>query len=101
MSKRNRGQRARVRRNKLVAARAELAILLEDRLEKYHLQLNTHSTEKLLDYVREYNDVPFWALRNYVKQSVWSDPTQWQPDDKADAFTHYGPSLDKLIKPPT
>jgi hypothetical protein len=101
MSKRNRGQRARVRRNKLVAARAELAILLENRLDKYHLQLNTHSTEKLLDHVREFHDVPFWAQRNYIKQYVWNDPTKWLPDDKADAFTYYGPSLDKLIKPST
>ena len=101
MSKRDRGQRARERRNKLVAARAELAILLEDRLDKYHLQLNTHSTEKLLEHVRQYNVVPMWAERNYIKQSVWNDPSQWQPGDHADAFTYYGPSLDKLIKPST
>lgn len=101
MSKRDRGQRARVRRNKLVAMRAELTILLEDRLEKYHMQLNNRSTGMLLAHVRQYNVVPMWATRNYVKQSVWSDPTKWLPDDKADAFTYYGPSLDKLIKPST
>lgn len=93
MSKRDRGQRARARRNKLIAARAELAILLEDRLDKYHLQLNTHSTEKLLDHVRQYDVVPIWATRNYTKFSAWNDPTKWLPDDKADAFTYYGPGL--------
>lgn len=101
MSKRNRGQRARVRRNKLVAMRAELTILLEDRLEKYHLQLNTNSTENLLEHVRAFNVVPLWAQRNYVKQSVWSDPTKWLPEDKADEVTYYGAGLEKLIKPPT
>ncbi len=77
MSKRARGQRAIARRNKLMAMRAELAILLENRLDKYHMQLNTHSTEKLLEHVREFNVVPLWAERNYVKQSVWSDPSNW------------------------
>ena len=103
MSKRDRGQRARVRRNKLVAARAELAILLEDRLEKYHLQLNTHSTEKLLDHVRQYNVVPIWATRNYVKQSVWNDPVSWTTmhSDQMDAFTYCGPSITKMVKPST
>ena len=101
MSKRNRGQRARTRRNKLVAMRAELTILLENRLHPYHTQLNTHSTEKLLAHVREFGDVPMWATRNYVKFSEWNDPTQWLPDDKADAFTYYGQSIDKLIKPST
>lgn len=93
MSKRDRGQRARTRRNKLIAARAELAILLENRLDKYHMQLNTRSTEMLLDHVRLFNVVPVWAQRNYVKQSVWNNPTQWLPDDKSDAFTYYGPGL--------
>lgn len=101
MSKRDRGQRARERRNKLVAMRAELTILLENRLHPYHMQLNTRSTEMLLEHVREFNVVPLWATRNYIKQSVWSDPIQWLPDDKADAFTYYGQSIDKLIKPST
>ena len=101
MSKRNRGQRAQARRNKLMALRAELAILLENRLHKYHMQLNTYSTEKLLEHVHAFNVVPLWAERNYVKQSVWSDPTKWLHDDKADAVTYYGAGLEKLIKPPT
>lgn len=101
MSKRDRGQRARVRRNKLVAARAELTILLENRLHKYHMQLNTRSTEKLLAHVREFGDVPLWAQRNYVKQSVWGDPTKWLPDDSADARTYYGAGLDNLLNPST
>ena len=88
MSKRDRGQRARTRRNKLIAMRAELAILLENRLEKYHMQLNTHSTEELLEHVRQYDVVPLWAQRTYVKQSVWNDPTRWLPDDKADAIRY-------------
>ena len=77
MSKRDRGQRARARRNKLVAARAELAILLEDRLEKYHMQLNNRRTGMLLAHVREYNVVPMWAERNYTKFSAWNDPSNW------------------------
>lgn len=77
MSKRARGQRARTRRNKLIALRAELAILLEDRLERYHMQLNTRSTEMLLEHVREFNVVPLWAQRNYVKFSAWNDPNSW------------------------
>ena len=93
MSKRDRGRRARERRDKLIAARAELAILLEDRLEKYHLQLNNRSTEMLLAHVRQYNVVPMWATRNYVAWNGISDPTKWLPDDKADAFTYYGPGL--------
>ena len=49
MSKRNKGARARVRRNNLLTMRAELAILLENQLDPRHLQLNTHSTLKLLE----------------------------------------------------
>lgn len=79
MSKRNRGQRARTRRNKLITMRAELTILLENRLDKYHMQLNTRSTEMLLDHVRLFNVVPSWAQRNYVTWSDTPDPTQWQP----------------------
>lgn len=87
MSKRNRGQRARTRRNKLIALRAELTILLEDRLERYHMQLNTRSTEMLLEHVRKFNVVPLWAQRNYVKQSVWSKPPSWV-DDTTDAMRY-------------
>ncbi|CAB5219996.1 hypothetical protein UFOVP232_21 [uncultured Caudovirales phage] len=97
MSKRNRGQKARARRNKLLVMRAELAILLENRLHTYHVQLNTHSTEKLLEHVREFNVVPLWAERNYVKESQWD----WLTDDKTDAFTYFSAGLDKLLKPLT
>ena len=58
MSKRNKGQRARARRSALLSMRAELAILLENRLAPHHLQLNTHSTRELLEHVREFNYVP-------------------------------------------
>lgn len=77
MSKRARGKRARTRRNKLIALRAELTILLEDRLERYHMQLNTRSTQMLLEHVREFNVVPLWAERNYTKFSAWNDPNSW------------------------
>ena len=97
MSKRNRGKKAQARRNKLLVMRAELAILLENRLHPYHVQLNTHSTEKLLEHVREFNVVPLWAERNYVKESRWN----WLTDDQADAFTYFGAGLDKLLKPLT
>lgn len=77
MSKRARGERARERRNKLIALRAELTILLEDRLERYHMQLNTRSTEMLLEHVRQYDAIPIWATRDYTKFSAWNDPNSW------------------------
>ena len=96
MSKRNRGQRATARRNALVAARAELAILLEDRLQPHHMQLNLRDTREELLFAKEYNE-PRPTLQPV--KGGWVTTTRW--DDEIDAFTYYGAGLDKMIKPST
>lgn len=73
MSKRNKGARARARKAKLAALRAELVLLLEEKLVPYHMQLNIQSTQRLLDDFRLIGHVPLWASPNYVKHGAWAD----------------------------
>lgn len=80
MSKRNKGARARARKTRLLTMRAELVILLENQLDPRHLQLNTHSTLELLEYVREYSRVPL-KFGAYVPHSTWWDETRVMPED--------------------
>lgn len=83
MSKRNKGARARARKARLLTMRAELAILLENRLNPRHLQLNTHSTLELLEHVREFGDVPlkFGAYTPYyTRYNAWRDDLKSLPE---------------------
>jgi hypothetical protein len=89
---RNRGARRQARRNKLIAMRAELCILLENRLHPDHLKLNTQDTQELLDGLKTFDQVPLKFSGQYVKRSTWWDETRALPrgvlDDTADAFSH-------------
>ena len=89
MSKRNKGARARARKARLLTMRAELAILLENQLNPRHLQLNTHSTIELLEYVREFGTIPL-KFGAYSRFNAWRDDFRMVPqqvlDDKADAY---------------
>lgn len=79
MSKRNKGARARARKARLLTMRAELAILLENRLEPRHLQLNTHSTLELLERVREFGQVPL-KFGAYTRYNAWRDDLKGLPE---------------------
>ena len=94
MSKRNKGARARARRARLAALRAELVLLLEEKLVPYHMQLNIQSTQRLLDDFRLIGHVPLWASRNYVKHGAWFDE-QVTLDDRLDAARH---SYDRALQ---
>ena len=87
MSKRNKGARARARKARLLTMRAELAILLENQLDPRHLQLNTHSTIELLEYVREFGTVPL-KFGTYSRFNAQRDEALFAQllDDKADAY---------------
>jgi len=87
MSKRNKGARARARKARLLTMRAELAILLENRLRPHFLQLNTHSTLELLEHVREFGDVPL-KFGAYTRYNAQRDEALFAQllDDKADAY---------------
>ena len=78
---RNRGARRQARRNKLIAMRAELCILLENRLHPDHLKLNTQDTQELLDGIKTFDQVPLKFSGQYVKRSTWWDETRVMPDD--------------------
>ena len=82
---RNKGARRQARRNKLIALRAELCILLENRLHPDHLKLNTQDTQELLDGLKTFDQVPLKFSGQYVKRSTWWDDTL---DDKLDAFSY-------------
>lgn len=95
MSKRNKGARARARKARLAALRAEIVLLLEDKVLPYHMQLNIQTTQKLVDHVQKFGVAPLWAQRIYTKkraweQGVWHDELIPLPqqvfDDTADAF---------------
>ena len=79
MSKRNKGARARARKARLLTMRAELAILLENRLDPRHLQLNTHSTLELLEHVREFGQVPL-KFGTYTRYNAWRDDLKGLPE---------------------
>jgi hypothetical protein len=74
------GARARARKTRLLTMRAELAILLENRLDPRHLQLNMRSTSELLEHVREFNLVPL-KFGAYTPHSTWWDEARVLPED--------------------
>ena len=97
MSKRNRGARNRARANRLAALRAELVLVMENKLEPHHLKYNHQQTAMLLEQFQWSREVPPWA-QNYVRlgrlsrmeRDVWRDELAPLPqqvfDDKADAY---------------
>ena len=62
MRKRTRGKNARKRAAQLAAARAELALLLEDRMKPRFLQYSLPVTKQLIDHIRAYSTIPAWAI---------------------------------------
>ena len=82
--KRSKGQRARARKAKLAALRAEVVLVLEGRLLPHHLTYNTRDTQHLLEDFRLMGGkVPLWA-QGYVKQKSWMDTPakDWIYDDE-------------------
>lgn len=88
MSRRNKGQRAKARRARLAALRAEVVLLLEGQLLPHHLKYNARDTQHLLEDFRLMGGkVPLWASATYVKQSTWMDTPakDWIYDDQLEA----------------
>ena len=93
---RRKGARRQARRNKHIALRAELCILLEDKLHPDYLKFNARNTQELLEHYKMFGDVPLKFGAHYVKFSKATSPLQWAQelaplpqqvfDDKADAY---------------
>lgn len=91
MSKRNRGARNRARANRLAALRAELALVMEGKLQPHHLAYNHTQTALLLEQFQWRGEVPLWAQkyvrRGRMERGVWRDELAPLPqqvfDDKA------------------
>lgn len=58
------------RAERLTAARAELALTLEDKLLPHHMHYNLTKTRGLTEHVRLFGDIPMWA---YVADDGYDD----------------------------
>ncbi len=81
---RNRGARNRARANKLAALRAELALVMEDKLQPHHLAYNHQQTARLLEQFQYRREVPVWAQKyerlGRIERGI--------ADDHLDAFSY-------------
>ena len=85
MSKRNKGARNRARASRLAALRAELMLVMENKLEPHHLKYNHQQTAMLLEQFQWSREVPPWA-QNYVRLGRLSRMERSIVDDHIDAF---------------
>lgn len=97
-NQRNKSARNTARRNRLAAVRAELMLVLEDKVKPNYMTYNARKTEQLIREFREYGVVPLWADNsvkyNDLKYSWVADETL--VDDWADAMK-YGQSIYKMV----
>lgn len=84
MSKRNKGARNRARANRLAALRAELALVMEDKLQPHHLAYNHEQTARLIEQFQWRKEVPLWAQK-YVRLGRIE---RGIGDDHLDAFSY-------------
>ena len=79
---RRKGARNRARANRLAALRAELVLVMENKLEPHHLKYNHRQTAMLLEQFQWSREVPPWAQR-YVRLGRLERSIV---DDHSDAF---------------
>ena len=82
---RNKGARNRARASRLAALRAELMLVMENKLEPHHLKYNHQQTAMLLEQFQWSREVPPWA-QNYVRLGRLSRMERSIVDDHIDAF---------------
>lgn len=80
---RNRGARNRARANRLAALRAELVLVMEDKLQPHHLAYNHTQTELLIEQFQWRKEVPLWAQKYERVGRI----ERRMPDDHLDAMS--------------